>query len=122
MGNSDFLDKNPMEYCKDFLVISVGTGSPKQENKYSAPMAAKWGVLGWLNNNGGNPLIDSFSQASSDMVDFHASVVFKAFKSEKTYLRIQVLPLTQTNVISLSLSLSLISLNLQPFQPHGMNP
>ncbi|RWR74968.1 patatin-like protein 2 [Cinnamomum micranthum f. kanehirae] len=89
MGNSDFLDKNPMEYCKDFLVISVGTGSPKQENKYSAPMAAKWGVLGWLNNNGGNPLIDSFFQASSDMVDFHASVVFKAFKSEKTYLRIQ---------------------------------
>lgn len=103
MGNSDFLNIKPMEYRKEYIVISIGTGSPMQEDKYSAPMAAKWGVLGWLQNKGGNPLIDSFFQASSDMVDFHASVVFKAFQSEERYLRIQVLPLTQTDVISLSL-------------------
>ncbi|TYG69326.1 hypothetical protein ES288_D05G222400v1 [Gossypium darwinii] len=52
-------------------------------------MAAKWGLLGWLTCEHSTPLIDVFMQASSDMVDFHNATVFKALKSEKSYLRIQ---------------------------------
>lgn len=78
----------PMHYEK-FLVISLGTGSPRQEQKYTAKKAAKWGVLGWLTNGGSTPLVDVFTQASADMVDFHLSVVFQALHSEKNYLRIQ---------------------------------
>ena len=74
-----------------FLVISIGTGSPKSEQKYNAEMAAKWGVLGWLLHGGSTPLVDVFIQASADMVDFHISMVFQAPHSEENYLRIQVL-------------------------------
>ena len=79
-----------MDYGR-FLVISIGTGSSKIEHKYNADMAAKWGVLGWLLHGGSTPLVDVFSQASADMVDFHISVVFQALHSEENYLRIQVI-------------------------------
>ena len=45
--NPDFLPIKPMDYGR-FLVISIGTGSPKSEQKYNAKMAAKWGVLAGL--------------------------------------------------------------------------
>ncbi|MED6150822.1 hypothetical protein PIB30_076222 [Stylosanthes scabra] len=55
-----------------FLVISLGTGSQKQDlMKFSADETSKWGILGWLTNHGTSPLIDSFNQASADLVDFH---------------------------------------------------
>lgn len=73
-----------------FLVISVGTGSAKNEEKYDARKASKWGVLGWLYNDNSTPLIDSFFQASVDVVDFHNAVVFEALHSQNNYLRIQV--------------------------------
>ncbi|KAG1342272.1 Patatin-like protein 2 [Cocos nucifera] len=88
LQNADFLPIKPVDYGK-FLVLSLGTGSAKQEEKLNASKASKWGVLGWLYNNGTTPLIDSFSQASSDMVDIHASVVFQALHCEGNYLRIQ---------------------------------
>ncbi|RWR84116.1 patatin-like protein 2 [Cinnamomum micranthum f. kanehirae] len=75
--------------CRKFLVISLGTGTAKQENKFNAQKASKWGILGWLYNGGATPLIDCFSQGSGDIVDFHASVLFQALHSEKNYLRIQ---------------------------------
>lgn len=90
LQNADFLPIKPVDYGK-FLVLSLGTGSAKQEEKSNASKASKWGVLGWLYNNGTTPLIDSFSQASSDMVDIHASVVFQALHCEGNYLRIQVI-------------------------------
>ncbi|XP_061350219.1 patatin-like protein 2 [Gastrolobium bilobum] len=78
-----------MQYER-FLVISLGTGSPKQEKKYSADEAAQWGILSWIaTTNGSTPLIDAFSQASSDMVDFHLASLLRALKSEHNYLRIQ---------------------------------
>lgn len=78
-----------MQYDK-FLVISLGTGSQKQEMKYSALEAAQWGILSWVTTaNGGTPLIDAFSQASADMVDFHISSLVRALNSEHNYLRIQ---------------------------------
>lgn len=79
----------PMDYGR-FLVISIGTGSPKIEQKYDAEEAAKWGTLSWFLHGCSVPLVDMFTQASVDMVDFHISVLFRALHSEKNYLRIQV--------------------------------
>ncbi|ESW32825.1 hypothetical protein PHAVU_001G020200 [Phaseolus vulgaris] len=82
-GRCASLNVEAMQYDR-FLVISLGTGSQKQEPKYSAKDAAEWGTLSWV-----SPLIDAFGQASSDMVDFHISSVFRALNSEHNYLRIQ---------------------------------
>ena len=80
---------NPMEYGR-FLVLSLGTGTAKSEEKYDAEEAAKWGLLGWLTSDNSTPLVDVFTQASADMVDFHISTVFQALHCEENYLRIQV--------------------------------
>ncbi|KAK8354323.1 hypothetical protein V6Z11_A05G213200 [Gossypium hirsutum] len=87
-GSPDFFPINPNDYAR-FQVLSLGTGSQKCEEKYPAHMAAKWGLLGWLTCEHSTPLIDVFMQASSDMVDFQNATVFKALKSENSYLRIQ---------------------------------
>ncbi|KAK3445018.1 hypothetical protein EUGRSUZ_A00540 [Eucalyptus grandis] len=86
-GSSDFFPIKPMDYRR-FLVISLGTGTGKVEGKYTAHEAAKWGVLGWL-TSGGTPLIDVFTQASADMVDYHLCAVFQALQLHDNYLRIQ---------------------------------
>ena len=88
-GSPDFFPIKPMDYGR-FLVISLGTGSSKAEEKYNADQAAEWGLLGWLTSGGSTPLVDVFTQASGDMVDLHLSQVFQALHSEKSYLRIQV--------------------------------
>ncbi|KAK4390587.1 Patatin-like protein 2 [Sesamum angolense] len=82
-ANPDFFPIKPTDFGR-FLVISLGTGSPKVEKHYNAKKAAKWGALGWL-----IPITDVFAQASADMVDFHIAVVFQALHSEQNYLRIQ---------------------------------
>uniref|UniRef100_A0A5B6YTJ6 Patatin n=1 Tax=Davidia involucrata TaxID=16924 RepID=A0A5B6YTJ6_DAVIN len=87
-GNPDFFPIKKIDYGR-LLVISLGTGSAKVEEKYEADETAKWGVLGWLTSGGSTPLVDVFTQASADMVDFHLSGVFRALHSEKNYLRIQ---------------------------------
>ncbi|XP_030545357.2 patatin-like protein 2 isoform X2 [Rhodamnia argentea] len=87
-ANPDFFPIGATD-CGRFLVISIGTGSPKIEQKYNAKMAAKWGTLGWLLHGGSVPLVDVFTMASADMVDFHISAVFQALHSEENYLRIQ---------------------------------
>ncbi|XP_027154147.1 patatin-like protein 1 [Coffea eugenioides] len=86
--NPDFFPIKPMDYGR-FLVISLGTGSDKNEHTYNAKMASKWGVFGWLYYKGSTPLIKAVNQASADMVDFHNSVVFQALHSDDNYLRIQ---------------------------------
>lgn len=85
----DFSPTESVEFDR-LLVISLGTGSNKSEKKYNAQMASKWGAISWVYNGGHTPLIDCYSDASKDMVDFHSSVVFQAFNSEKNYLRIDV--------------------------------
>jgi hypothetical protein len=86
--NPDFTHGKPAEYG-NYLIISIGTGSAKQAEKYTAPDCAKWGVLRWLYDGGFTPLLDIFSHASADMVDIHAAVLFQALRIEKNYLRIQ---------------------------------
>jgi hypothetical protein len=74
---------------KKMLVLSLGTGIPKPEEKYTAKQAHKWGLLGWLFSEGSTPLIEAFQDASSDMVDIHVSTMFQALNNEKNYIRIQ---------------------------------
>ncbi|KAE8683341.1 Patatin-like protein 2 [Hibiscus syriacus] len=86
--SSDYDRIEPNDYAR-FLVLSLGTGSQKLEEKYEAHKAAKWGLLAWLNYENSAPLIDVFMQASSDMVAFHLATVFGALHCEDSYLRIQ---------------------------------
>ncbi|KAG0523978.1 hypothetical protein BDA96_07G170100 [Sorghum bicolor] len=88
LGNQDFFPIKPADYGK-FMVLSLGTGTAKAEEKFDAVQSSKWGLLGWLSNKDTTPIIDSFSQASADLVDIHASVLFQALHSERQYLRIQ---------------------------------
>jgi len=88
LGNQDFFPIKPSDYGK-FMVLSLGTGSAKVEEKFDAVQSSKWGLLGWLSNKDTTPIIDSFSQASADLVDIHASVLFQALHCSKSYLRIQ---------------------------------
>lgn len=88
MKHEDLFPIKPMDYGR-FLVISLGTGNAKNEEKYNAKMAAKWGLLSWLTHKNSTPIIDAFNQASADMVDYHNFVVFKALHSDDKYLRIQ---------------------------------
>ncbi|GMN60577.1 hypothetical protein TIFTF001_029656 [Ficus carica] len=85
--NQDFNSSKPMDYNR-FLVISLGTGSNRSEKKYNSKMASKWGVISWIYNNGSTPIIDCYMEAGADMVDYHNCVVFQAFQSENSYLRI----------------------------------
>ncbi|KAI4997473.1 hypothetical protein ZWY2020_052815 [Hordeum vulgare] len=86
--DSDFFPIKPMDYGR-FLVISIGTGSSKFEEKYDAQKAKSWGVLDWLLSSGSTPLVDFFTRASADMVDIHIATIFNALHSEQNYLRIQ---------------------------------
>ncbi|KAL5232223.1 hypothetical protein ABZP36_030999 [Zizania latifolia] len=89
LSNQDFFPIKPADYGK-FMVLSLGTGSAKIEEEFDAVESGRWGVLGWLYNKGGaTPLIDSFIQASNDLVDIYTSVLFQALHCEKRYLRIQ---------------------------------
>ena len=86
-GSSHFFPVEKMDYAR-FLVISIGTGTSKDDEKYNAHESAKWGVLSWLTSNGSTPIVDVFSQSSVDIVDLHLSVVFQALHFEKNYLRV----------------------------------
>ncbi|KAK2998497.1 hypothetical protein RJ639_023500, partial [Escallonia herrerae] len=86
--NPDFFPIKPMDYGR-FLVISIGTGTGKSRHNFNAKKASKWGLVGWLFNNGATPLLHAYGEASADIVDFHNSVVFEALHSEAKYLRIQ---------------------------------
>ncbi|XP_010547841.1 PREDICTED: patatin-like protein 2 [Tarenaya hassleriana] len=87
-GSTEFFPIKPNDYGR-FLVLSLGTGTAKAEEKFNAQECADWGMLSWLAHDNSTPLIDAFTHASSDMVDFHLSAVFQALHSESNYLRIQ---------------------------------
>lgn len=89
MRNSEYINIKPMD-TKRMLVLSLGTGAPKNDEKYSAPQAAKWGLFNWLLQDSSTPIIDFFGHASADMVDYHVSTFFQSFNAKQNYLRIQV--------------------------------
>ncbi|CAL2273524.1 unnamed protein product [Prunus armeniaca] len=71
------------------LVLSLGTGAAKFEEKYNATTASKWGLINWVFDNGSTPLVEIFGDASSDMVDIHVSTLFQSVHAKDNYLRIQ---------------------------------
>ncbi|CAH9060854.1 unnamed protein product [Cuscuta epithymum] len=95
MGNFQFQDMQRID-TKRMLVLSLGTGTAKNEEKYTSTSASTWGSLAWVFNNGHTPLIDIYGAASADMVDIHVSTMFQALRDEKNYLRIQDDMLTGT--------------------------
>ncbi|KAL2240319.1 patatin-like protein 2 [Sesamum indicum] len=87
-GNFELMNMQPMDSSR-MLVLSLGTGTPKHEEKYNAREATNWGLLSWLYYKGSTPLIDIYGDASSDIVDIHVSTFFQSFGNEKNYLRIE---------------------------------
>ncbi|XP_016902154.1 patatin-like protein 3 isoform X1 [Cucumis melo] len=87
-NRSELLKIKPME-AKRMLILSLGTGVAKNDEKYSAAIASKWGMLGWIYHRGATPIVDIFSDASADMVDYHISSIFQSEHNQKNYLRIQ---------------------------------
>lgn len=71
------------------LVLSLGTGTAKHEEKYNATKASEWGLLNWVFDKGNTPLIDAYGAASGDMVDIQVTSLFQSLRAEKNYLRIQ---------------------------------
>lgn len=98
MGNFEYEEMETMD-SKKMLVLSLGTGIGKHQGKYNAETASKWGLLGWVYNNGDAPILDVYSDASADMVDIHVSAMFQTHHNENNYLRIQVIRLHFTNII-----------------------
>lgn len=88
--NPDFMEIKPMELYDRLLLVSLGTGSDRSELRYNAKKVSKWGVIGWLYEDGSSPLLECFDEASACMVDYHNSAVFQALHSEQNYLRIAV--------------------------------
>lgn len=43
----------------------------------------------WIYEDGNTPILDIYSEASSDVADFHVSALFQSFGSKDNYLRIQ---------------------------------
>jgi hypothetical protein len=60
---------------KNILVLSIGTGTKLKKN-YTVADCNKWNILNWLTKDGSSPLIDIFFNASADMVDINAQVLF----------------------------------------------
>ncbi|GLJ39135.1 hypothetical protein SUGI_0797630 [Cryptomeria japonica] len=76
---------------KMISVLSLGTGY--KTSSYKATDVAKWGKWGWVSQKVDKvkhvPIVDTFMQSSSDMVDIYASLVFKSIYPTEDYLRIQ---------------------------------
>ncbi|KAK1383327.1 Patatin [Heracleum sosnowskyi] len=87
-GNFEFVNTKPMDTTK-MLVVSLGTGAAKLEEKYNASIVSQWSPINWIFNKGATPLIDVYSASSKDMVDIQVSSLFQALGAEKNYLRIQ---------------------------------
>ncbi|XP_073290919.1 patatin-like protein 3 [Primulina huaijiensis] len=79
------VDMTPMDSTR-MLVLSLGSGIAKNEEKYNAEDAARWGLLSWVYNNGATPIIDMFGAASSDMVDIHVSTLFQKINNSIYYI------------------------------------
>ncbi|XP_050369359.1 patatin-like protein 2 [Argentina anserina] len=103
--NPDFRKDRAADQGNRFLLISLGTGEPKEKCSYSSDDAAKWGIGGWLIHVTKGfpstcPLIDVFTEASSAMVDCQLITLFESLWSDGNYLWIQEdeLPIDMTSM------------------------
>ncbi|XVE89963.1 hypothetical protein DITRI_Ditri20bG0038600 [Diplodiscus trichospermus] len=81
---------NNMDFSK-LLVLSLGTGSSKRDEKLEVGDGKSWGLFSWfMGPNGTNPLFDVVLTATDDMVDIYLSVFFHGSSFKDNYLRIQI--------------------------------
>ncbi|RDX60531.1 Patatin-like protein 1, partial [Mucuna pruriens] len=75
-----------IQHNKDtkILVLSLGTGVTKVEEKYDVEMAATWTKMKWLSV--GPELLP---RASTDMIEYYLATVFSGLQPANNYLRIQ---------------------------------
>ncbi|PON73475.1 Patatin-related protein [Trema orientale] len=94
--NSSCLDI--MDHSK-LLILSLGTGSSKRDEKLEVGDGKSWGLYKWfMGPDGTTPLIDVVLTAMDDMVDIYMSVFFGASAFKDNYLRVQVDSLKYTEV------------------------
>lgn len=80
------LSKEIVKYSREMLVLSLGTGAAKKHSNYSARRASRWGLFDWIFEDGKTPIIDVYSDASSDLVDFHVCTLFQCSGCKDNYL------------------------------------
>ena len=68
-GSPNFSSIKTADYGR-LPILSLGTGSTKVDEKYTAKEAAGWGIFGGLTSGHSAPFVDVFTQASADIVDF----------------------------------------------------
>ncbi|KAM7269127.1 hypothetical protein ACFE04_024624 [Oxalis oulophora] len=74
-----------------FLVLSLGTGSSKRDEKLEVGNGQSWGLLKWfMGPNNTTPLFDVVLTAMDDMVDIYMSAFFRHSGIKDNYIRIQV--------------------------------
>lgn len=74
-----------------FLILSVGTGSSQMNNKLEVQDPTEWGLVKWfIGPAETTPLMDVFTSAMNDMVEFYMSVFYGNSGFKENYLRIQV--------------------------------
>ncbi|KAJ0014446.1 hypothetical protein Pint_20421 [Pistacia integerrima] len=70
---------NGMDFSK-LLVLSLGTGSSKRDEKLEVGNGKSWGLFSWfMGPNNTTPLFDVVLTAMDDMVDIYMSVFFPGF-------------------------------------------
>ncbi|KAA0045867.1 patatin-like protein 3 isoform X1 [Cucumis melo var. makuwa] len=117
---SELMPIKPMETAKRMLILSLGTGAPKNEEKYSAAVSSKWGMLGWIYHSGSTPIIDIFTDASADMDDTLTGDVSSVDVATEENL----LKLIEVGENLLKKQLSRVNLESGKFEPldgHGTN-
>lgn len=73
------------------LVLSLGTGSSKRDEKLEVDENKPWGIFQWfVGPNETTPLLDVLTTATEDMVDIYMSAFFNVSGYNDNYLRIQV--------------------------------
>ncbi|XP_021283584.1 patatin-like protein 2 [Herrania umbratica] len=84
--------------CSKLLVLSLGTGSSKRNNKLEVDDPKLWGLFKWFQGPDDTvPFSDVLLTATDDMVDIYLSSFFQGSSNFKTnYLRIQTDSLKQT--------------------------
>lgn len=83
--------ENSSCFDSKLLILSLGTGSSKQDEKLEVGDGKSWGLYKWfMGPNGTTPLTDVVLTAMDDMVDIYMSVFFGASTFKDNYLRVQV--------------------------------
>lgn len=73
------------------LVLSLGTGSSKRDEKLEVDENEPWGIFQWfVGPKDTTPLLDVLTTATEDMVDIYMSAFFNVSGYNDNYLRIQV--------------------------------